>query len=273
MAIQSKINPATIDVTYPIAGQDNNTQGFRTNFSTIYDCLVMAKTEITSLQNGIVAAPVITNIPITLTANGSPGEIAYSNEFLYVCITPNNWIKFPSTAAIGGAGSYTDVTGTSDVLYANFALAIDPLTDGMVLGIGAQFPNQTTAPTLNVVTTAGPTGPKSIYKNNNQSLSPGDIAGINHEMQMVYNAGTDSFTLINPSPMGTFATGNLTVAGTITTRPYTIGTLPPPAFGMRTFVTDGATVPTAFSAVSTTGTSTVPVFYGIVNGVTGWFYN
>ena len=31
----SLINPTNIDVTYPIAGQDNDTQGFRDNFNNI----------------------------------------------------------------------------------------------------------------------------------------------------------------------------------------------------------------------------------------------
>ena len=29
----SQINPNNIDAAYPVAGQDNNTAGFRTNFS------------------------------------------------------------------------------------------------------------------------------------------------------------------------------------------------------------------------------------------------
>ena len=48
----SNINTNNIDETYPIAGQDNDSQGFRDNFQNIKTAIGVAKTEITSLQNG-----------------------------------------------------------------------------------------------------------------------------------------------------------------------------------------------------------------------------
>ena len=47
----SNINSDSIDALYPVAGQDNDSQGFRDNFSTIKNSLATAKTEITTLQN------------------------------------------------------------------------------------------------------------------------------------------------------------------------------------------------------------------------------
>jgi hypothetical protein len=41
----------TIDEAYPVAGQDNNSQGFRDNFSIIKNGLNTANSEITDLQN------------------------------------------------------------------------------------------------------------------------------------------------------------------------------------------------------------------------------
>ena len=46
----SNINEATIDGTYPVAGQDNDTQGFRDNFTIIKTALGVARTEIGTLQ-------------------------------------------------------------------------------------------------------------------------------------------------------------------------------------------------------------------------------
>lgn len=46
----SNINTIDIDAEYPVAGVDNDSQGFRDNFSTIKDNFVSAKTEIESLQ-------------------------------------------------------------------------------------------------------------------------------------------------------------------------------------------------------------------------------
>lgn len=46
----SNINTTNLDETYPVAGQDNNSQGFRDNFSTIKTNFTTAKTEIETLQ-------------------------------------------------------------------------------------------------------------------------------------------------------------------------------------------------------------------------------
>lgn len=50
----SAINESVIDETYPVAGQDNDTQGFRDNFGNIKTALGVAAGEITTLQNNSV---------------------------------------------------------------------------------------------------------------------------------------------------------------------------------------------------------------------------
>jgi hypothetical protein len=47
----SNIVPDTIDDTYPVAGQDNNSQGFRDNFNIIKTNFTSAKSEIETLQD------------------------------------------------------------------------------------------------------------------------------------------------------------------------------------------------------------------------------
>jgi len=46
----SAIVSSTIDANFPVAGQDNNSQGYRDNFQIIKDGLAQSATEITSLQ-------------------------------------------------------------------------------------------------------------------------------------------------------------------------------------------------------------------------------
>jgi hypothetical protein len=46
----SEISSETIDAGFPIAGVDNDTQGFRDNFSVIKQSLLTANAEVTSLQ-------------------------------------------------------------------------------------------------------------------------------------------------------------------------------------------------------------------------------
>jgi hypothetical protein len=50
----SQINFDIIDEQYPVAGQDNDSQGFRDNFNSIKDALSTAKVEITTLQNNSI---------------------------------------------------------------------------------------------------------------------------------------------------------------------------------------------------------------------------
>ena len=53
----SNINENNIDTTYPVAGQDNDSQGFRDNFTTIKNNFTSAREEITDLQNTAVLKP------------------------------------------------------------------------------------------------------------------------------------------------------------------------------------------------------------------------
>ena len=48
----SSIVPGNIDGTYPKAGQDNSSQGFRDNFNAVKDNFQFAKDEIETMQTG-----------------------------------------------------------------------------------------------------------------------------------------------------------------------------------------------------------------------------
>ena len=50
----SSINPNNINGSYPIAGQDNDSQGFRDNFTNVKNNLTFAKTEIEDLQTNAI---------------------------------------------------------------------------------------------------------------------------------------------------------------------------------------------------------------------------
>ena len=57
----SQIDTTSLDAAYPVAGVDNDSQGFRDNFSNIKDNLDFAKTEITDLQNNTAKTDEATN--------------------------------------------------------------------------------------------------------------------------------------------------------------------------------------------------------------------
>jgi len=50
----SNINPNNIDGAYPVAGQDNNSQGFRDNFTNIKTNFEYAENEINDLQTNVI---------------------------------------------------------------------------------------------------------------------------------------------------------------------------------------------------------------------------
>lgn len=58
--MSSNINPNNIDGTYPVAGQDNNSQGFRDNFTNIKTNFQYAEDEINDLQSKVVLKAALT---------------------------------------------------------------------------------------------------------------------------------------------------------------------------------------------------------------------
>lgn len=58
-------NIATIDSAYPVAGQDNDSQGFRDNFTAINSKFSVADSEVTTLQtNAVLKAALGSNDPV-----------------------------------------------------------------------------------------------------------------------------------------------------------------------------------------------------------------
>lgn len=98
----SNIITNNIDQGYPVAGQDNSSQGFRNNFSNIVTGLATARAEITDLETK--STPV--DAPITpLGVNGDKaGMIRADDTHLYFCTADwttlggdQIWIRTPIT--------------------------------------------------------------------------------------------------------------------------------------------------------------------------------
>jgi len=65
----SAIQTTTIDATFPTPGRDNDSQGFRTNFTAIKTGLNVAKNEISGLQNRISEINTFTNTTDSSSTN------------------------------------------------------------------------------------------------------------------------------------------------------------------------------------------------------------
>jgi hypothetical protein len=58
--MSSNINPYNIDGTFPVAGQDNSSQGFRDNFTNTKNNFIFAATEISDLQSKAIVTSALT---------------------------------------------------------------------------------------------------------------------------------------------------------------------------------------------------------------------
>lgn len=67
----SAINPNNIDGAYPVAGQDNNSQGFRDNFTNTKTNFEYAASEITDLQNKAILKAALTGTTLNNDMAGS----------------------------------------------------------------------------------------------------------------------------------------------------------------------------------------------------------
>jgi hypothetical protein len=67
----SNINPNNIDGAYPVAGQDNNSQGFRDNFTNTATNFQYAAEEITDLQNNAVLKSALSGTTLNNNMQGS----------------------------------------------------------------------------------------------------------------------------------------------------------------------------------------------------------
>ena len=115
--MSSNINPNNIDGTYPIAGQDNNSQGFRDNFTQTKVNFQYAADEITALQdNAILKAPLTTGGTVT---NDMDGTLLYNTTIQDFAATRVDLGTVAGTCTVNYAsGHYQTVTISSGITLA-----------------------------------------------------------------------------------------------------------------------------------------------------------
>jgi hypothetical protein len=156
----SAINPNNIDGQYPVAGQDNNSQGFRDNFTNTKTNFQYAKDEITQLQNASILKSAL---PGT-TLNNNMGNVLLSNVQLAgqttTVVTLGN-VTNGTANVVFGAGSYQIATtqGNTQLSFANWPSGAANLYGAVRLQL------TTTAANANVIV------PASISANTNASYT------------------------------------------------------------------------------------------------------
>jgi len=119
----SSINPNNIDGTYPIAGQDNDSQGFRDNFTNIKTNFGYASGEITDLQSKVLLKSALTG---TTLDNNMGGSLLRNGQLRAMSETRVALGTVAGTQAIDySAGPYYTMTmGASCTLaFSNFTAA------------------------------------------------------------------------------------------------------------------------------------------------------
>jgi hypothetical protein len=116
----SSINPNNIDGAYPVAGQDNNSQGFRDNFTNTKTNFQYAADEITDLQNKVVLKQALTG---TTLDNDMLGSVLSNAQLQDMSETRVALGSLSGSVGINYAsGSYQTVTtnGSISLAFTNF---------------------------------------------------------------------------------------------------------------------------------------------------------
>ena len=116
----SQITPNNIDGTYPVAGQPNNTQGFRDNFTNIKTNFQTAKNEITDLENNGIFKAALTG---TTLDNNMADNLIYAVKLQDVSYTYLQQTATAGAIAIDyAAGQYQLIapTGNVSLSFTNF---------------------------------------------------------------------------------------------------------------------------------------------------------
>jgi hypothetical protein len=116
----SSINPNDIDGSYPVAGQDNNSQGFRDNFTNIKTNFTSAANEITDLQNKAILKSALTGTTLDNNMSGALLYDALIQDFAAQKVTIST--TSGAIAVNYASGHYQSITtsGSISLSFSNF---------------------------------------------------------------------------------------------------------------------------------------------------------
>lgn len=195
----SQINPNNINGEYPVAGQDNNTQGFRDNFTNIKVNFQYAETEITNLQANSISK-------VSTSVNEFNDSVIYGARLQNTGYIQLNRGNVAPTANINyAAGSFQTITANANTTVNFTNLPAAGNTAVITLAINAVAAN-TTANPFNVAIANVNTASSGIIGYSSGVLSfPGtnSTSAGTHTYQFVTDDNGSSFT-VTPLATRTF---------------------------------------------------------------------
>ncbi len=284
----SQINPNNVDGTYPVAGQPNNTQGFRDNFTNIKTNFSYAETEITDLQSkavlksalsgttldnnmadNLIYAVKLNDVSFTYLQNtASSGTITldYSaSQYQYISTTGSVSLAFSNWPASGSAGvlnltiNVTNVAHTltlpASVSIGLFGLeGVSPGTAGVsntiTFGQTGQYTFKfTTTDSGTVITIYDESRSSNVYNNTLTLLAPSVPANAAGALNIVGSADGSYQPVTNAGGM-IHITGNAGAASRITNDAFGTGSNPVYVGRMARGTASSPTVPQANDVLS-----------------------
>lgn len=125
----SNINPYNIDGTFPIAGQDNSSQGFRDNFTNIKNNFTYAENEITELQNKSIVTSALSGQTLNNDMAGTqikrPQLTAWTQSYLnkgYIATGTTVVLDFGSSSSSSNGANFQSFStaGSPGTINVNF---------------------------------------------------------------------------------------------------------------------------------------------------------
>ena len=116
----SAINPNDIDGTYPVAGQDNNSQGFRDNFTNTKTNFQYAASEITDLQSKAVLKAALNGTVLDNDMAGSPLSNANISDFSAIAANLGSQTGAVTIDYVDGHYQTVSTSGSISLAFANF---------------------------------------------------------------------------------------------------------------------------------------------------------
>jgi hypothetical protein len=255
----SQINYAAITTNYPVAGQDNDSQGFRDNFTAISAGLATAKNEITGLQsNAVLVADLNAGTALVNNLQGSTLSNGLFSQFYGVYFNGGSVSSSANIDLTNGPIQKFTLTGNATLTFTNW-----PATGtwGVARVMIACDQNAVRYPTFSTAN-AGQIKYDVAYPTNPATSTPGfTIGGEGVASITVNNAGTGFATPTTISfTGGSPQTGAITPQATAT---YQIVSANVNAGGTG-FVIGDVLVANALSIISVTVTG---VSAGIITSV------
>jgi len=281
----SQINPNNIDGQYPVAGQPNNTQGFRDNFTNIKTNFQTAATEITDLENKGVFKAALTGTTLdnnmadnliyavklqdvsytyvqqTATAGAIPIDYAAA-QYQLVAPTANISLSFSNWPAAGSEGIvYVDVVVTNTAYTVTLPGAVSVGTTG-IQGYAANVITFGATGTYRFAFSTADSGTTVAIYDLNRALTAytnpfGYVAGGGGTVTQATNKAT-SVTLNKPSGQITMNNAALAAATTVSFT-FTNSTISSTDVLVINHVSGGTIGSYTFTAACGSGSATVYV--------------